>query len=87
MFETDYKAVVDVFHSHKIDQFEFERLIKDYKTLFFLNVNLSLHLIIRKSNRVTHIVTKAACYNVSPFYWLEAPPFIVEALVIDCSSC
>ena len=87
MFETDCKAVVDAFHSHIIDQFEFGCLAKDYKTLFSLNANLSLRFIIRQANRVAHIVGRAACYNASTSYWLEAPHFIVESPAIDYSSC
>ena len=87
VFETNCKAVVDAFHSHIIDQYEFGCLVQDCKALFSLNANLTLCFIKRQANRVAHIVARAACYNASPSYWLEAPPFIVEALAIDCSSC
>ena len=75
---------MDVFHSHRIDQSEFGCLVRDGKALFSFNVNLSLRFIKRQANIVAHIVARVACYNASPSCWLEAPPFIVEAL--DCSS-
>ena len=84
VFKTDCKAVVDVFHSHIINQYEFEYLCK---TLFYLNVNLSFCFIKRQVNKVTHIVVRVVCYNISPFYWLKVPHFIVEVLIIDCFSC
>ena len=40
VFETNCKAVVDAFHSHKIDQFEFGCLLKDCKTIFFFKCQL-----------------------------------------------
>ena len=86
VFETDCKAVVDAFHFHIIDQSEFGCLVNDYKALFSLNANFSLRFIKRQANRVTYIVVRVACYNDSPSYWLEAHPFIMEALVINCSS-
>ena len=58
-------------------------MVKDYKTHFSLNANLSLRFIKRQANIVTHIVVRAVCYNASPSYWLEAPPFIVEVLIIN----
>ena len=67
-FETDCKAKMDAFHSHKIDQSEFGCLVKDCKALFSLNVNLSLRFIKGQANRVAHIMTRVACYNVNPSY-------------------
>ena len=85
MFETDCKAVVDAFHSHRIDQFEFGYLIKDCKTFFFKCQLIPSRFIKRQVNILTHIMTKTPCYNASPFYWLKTPRFIVKALIMDCS--
>ena len=77
VFETYCKTIVDVFHSHKIDKSGFWCLVKDCKTLFSLNANLFFHFIKKQANRVSYIVARAACYNASPLYWLEVPPFIM----------
>ena len=81
VFETDCKVIVDAFHSHRIDQSELRCLVKDCKALFSLGANLTLHFIKRQANRVAHIVARVVCYNDSLFYWLKAPPFIVESIV------
>ena len=41
MFEIDCKAVVDAFHTHIIDQYEFGCLAKDCKAIFSSNANFT----------------------------------------------
>ena len=57
VFEIDCKAVVDAFHSYRIDQSGFKCLAKDCKTFFSLGANLTLRFIKRQVNRV-------ACYRL-----------------------
>ena len=77
---SDYKAVVDEFHSSQKDYYEFGCLVSRCRSLASLIENVSIIFVIRQANMVAHTLARTTCFFASPSFLLEAPPFLVDAL-------
>ena len=58
-------------------------MLDDIKRMSSFSENFALCFVKRQGNGVAHSLARVAHYNASPSSWLEAPTFIVNALVVD----
>ena len=83
ILELDCKATVNAFHSSLLNYSEFGCLVSRCRSLASLIENVSIIFVKRQANMVAHTLTRAACSFASSSFWLEAPPFLMDALVAD----
>ena len=83
ILKSDCKAVVDAFHSSRLNYSEFGYLVSRYRSLASLIENVSIIFVKRQANMIAHTLTRAACSFASPSFWLEAPLFLADALNAD----
>ena len=83
IFESDYKAMVNTFHSSRPDYYEFGLLVSRCMSLASLIENISIIFVKRQDNVVAHTLARAICSFANLTFWLKAPPFLVDALATD----
>ena len=81
--ESDCKSLVDVFHALSTDISDLGCMLADIRRMSSFGENFSLCFVKRQDNGVAHFLARATHHHASPSSWLEAPTFIVDALVAN----
>ena len=82
ILELDYKAVVEAFHYFHPDYSEFGCLASRCRSLASLIKNVSIIFVKQQANMVAHTLAKAAYFFATPYFFLEAPSFLVDAQAV-----